>query len=63
MNSEDGPDRRVEGLHLIDYDLPEGTIAGYYPECNPLIPLSHYAEQSKTPAAKSVPVRIEEDPS
>lgn len=61
--SEDGLDRRVEGLQLIDYDLPPGTIAGYYPECNPLIPLSHYAEQSKTPAAKSVPVRIEKDPS
>lgn len=55
---DDGTLREVPGLQLIDYDLPEGTLAAYYPECNPLIPLSHYARESKTPAAKSVPVRI-----
>jgi hypothetical protein len=40
------------------YDLPPGTCAAYFPECNPVIPLFHYAEESKVPAAKSVPVRI-----
>ncbi len=55
---DDGVDRAVGGLEVIDYDLPEGTIAAYYPECNALIPLWHFAEESKTPAAKSVPVRI-----
>jgi hypothetical protein len=33
-------------------------VAGYLPECNPLIPLSHHAKESKVPAAKSIPVRI-----
>jgi hypothetical protein len=33
-------------------------VGGYYPECNPLLPLWHYAKQSKVPAAKSIPVRI-----
>ena len=33
-------------------------IGGYYPECNPLIPLWHHAEGSKVPAAKSIPVRV-----
>ena len=37
------------------------SIAGYYPECNVLIPLWHYAEGSKVPAAKSVPVRLFKD--
>jgi anaerobic selenocysteine-containing dehydrogenase len=56
---DDGVERRVEGLRVVAYDIPEGCIAGYYPECNPLLPLWHHAEKSKTPAAKSIPVRIE----
>ena len=43
---------------MVEYPIPEGCVAGYYPECNPLIPLWHYAKDSKVPAAKSVPVRI-----
>ena len=56
--ADDGISRRVRGLQVIDYDIPEGTLAAYFPECNALIPLWHYAEESKTPAAKSVPVRV-----
>ncbi len=56
--AEDGIVRTMEGFQVIDYDLPAGTCASYYPECNALIPLWQYAEGSKTPAAKSVPVRI-----
>jgi hypothetical protein len=33
-------------------------VAGYFPECNPLLPLSHHAEESHVPAAKSIPVRV-----
>jgi molybdopterin-dependent oxidoreductase alpha subunit len=55
---DDGVKREVGGFRVIAYDIPEGCIAGYYPECNPLLPLWHYAEKSKVPAAKSIPVRI-----
>ncbi len=55
---DDGIARSVGGLQVIDYDIPRGTVAAYYPECNALIPLWQFAEQSKTPAAKSVPVKI-----
>ncbi|MBR0557237.1 FdhF/YdeP family oxidoreductase [Ciceribacter sp. L1K23] len=55
---DDGIERSMTGFQVIDYDIPQGTVAAYYPECNPLIPLWQFAEQSKTPAAKSVPVRI-----
>jgi len=58
---EDGVDRRVGGLRVVRYDLPEGCIAGYYPECNPLLPLWHHDEKSGTPAAKSIPVRVTAD--
>ena len=50
--------RRVPGLRVTPYDIPPGCVGGYYPECNPLVPLSHYAEDSMVPAAKSIPVRI-----
>ncbi|MFV3076865.1 FdhF/YdeP family oxidoreductase [Niveispirillum fermenti] len=56
--ADDGVRRSMGGFQLIDYDIPRGTLAGYYPECNPLIPLWQHAEESKTPAAKSVPVRL-----
>ena len=54
----DGHQRRVDDLEVIPYALPSGTIVGYYPELNPLIPLQHHDRQSKTPASKAVPVRI-----
>ena len=57
--ADDGIKRSMGGFQVIDYDLPAGTCAAYYPECNALIPLWQYAEESKTPAAKSIPVRIE----
>src|SRR5579885_115733 len=57
-DAEDGITREVRGLRVVTFDLPRGCVGGYYPECNPLIALSHYALESKTPAAKSVPVRI-----
>jgi molybdopterin-dependent oxidoreductase alpha subunit len=50
--------REVSGLRVTTYDIPPGCVGGYYPECNPLIPLWHHAEGSKVPAAKSIPVRI-----
>ncbi|GGF78122.1 molybdopterin-containing oxidoreductase formate dehydrogenase [Paracoccus acridae] len=57
--ADDGIPRRVEGLSVVPYDLPRGCIAAYYPETNPLVPLSLYDQASKTPAYKSAPVRIE----
>jgi molybdopterin-dependent oxidoreductase alpha subunit len=56
--ADDGIDRRLGGLEIKAYDIPEGCIGGYYPECNVLLPLWHYAKESKVPGAKSIPVRI-----
>jgi molybdopterin-dependent oxidoreductase alpha subunit len=57
-DADDGEHRRVDGLTVTAFDLPRGTLAGYYPELNPLIPLWYHDKLSKTPAAKGVPVRI-----
>ena len=56
--TKDGIDRRVDGFTIVAFDLPPGCVAGYFPECNPLLPLWHHAEESHVPAAKSIPVRI-----
>ncbi|MFE1599581.1 FdhF/YdeP family oxidoreductase [Methylobacterium sp. ID0610] len=57
-DAEDGVARAVSGLKVVPFSLPDGCLGAYYPEMNPLIPISHHDEQSKTPAAKAVPVRI-----
>lgn len=50
--------RRLRQLRAIPYDIPPGSVAGYFPECNPLIPLNHHAHQSHVPASKCIPVRV-----
>ncbi|PIB92493.1 FdhF/YdeP family oxidoreductase [Caulobacter sp. FWC2] len=55
---DDGLSRVKPGLRVTPYDIPVGCLGSYYPECNVLIPVGHHAEESKTPAAKSVPVRL-----
>ncbi len=57
-HAHDGVTREVAGLRVTPYDIPAGCCAGYYPECNPLLPLWHYAEESKVPAAKSIPIYL-----
>ncbi|WP_375398474.1 FdhF/YdeP family oxidoreductase [uncultured Sphingomonas sp.] len=57
-DASDGKVRRREGLIVTPYDIPQGCLGAYYPECNVLMPVEHHAEESHVPAAKSVPVRI-----
>jgi len=56
--SDDGIERRVDGLTVLDYPMPRGSVAGYFPELNPLLPLQHHDQISGTPAAKAIPVRV-----
>ena len=57
-DADDGEERVVEGLRVVEYNIPEGCIGGYYPELNYLIPLEHHALESHVPAGKSVPVKV-----
>jgi molybdopterin-dependent oxidoreductase alpha subunit len=61
-SSEDNVQRVMSGFRVTPYNIPIGCIGTYYPEANALLPIWHYAEGSKTPAAKSVPVRVERQP-
>jgi anaerobic selenocysteine-containing dehydrogenase len=56
--ANDGIERTMSGLRVTPYDIHQGGLGAYYPECNVLVPVSHHALESKVPAAKSVPVRI-----
>ena len=57
-SSNDNIKRELSGLRVTPYDMPAGCIGAYYPEANILMPIWHYAEGSKVPAAKSIPVIV-----
>jgi len=44
---------------IIQYDIPPGNVATYFPESNVLIPLESVADSSNTPTSKSVVVTID----
>jgi molybdopterin-dependent oxidoreductase alpha subunit len=48
----------LKGLTAVEYDIPQGSAATYYPEANVLIPIAHHDPRSGTPAYKSIPIRI-----
>ncbi len=60
--ADDGVHRQVDDLIVHAYNIPEGCVGGYYPECNPLIPLEHYAKGSFVPGYKCTPVRVQPYP-
>ena len=59
-NEYEGIYREVKGLTLVPYDIPISCVATYFPECNPLIPLSQTAKKSNTPASKSIKIKIKQ---
>jgi len=54
----DGQERRADAFKLVAYDIPRGNLAAYYPETNPLVPLSAVADAAGTPTSKSIPVLL-----
>ena len=54
----DGRERIVTGFSVVLYDIPQGNIAAYYPETNPLVPIDSVGEGSFTPTSKSIPVLV-----
>ena len=55
----DGVERRAEGFQVVDYPIPPGCCATYFPEANVLVPLGRSARKSNTPISKSVVVFVE----
>lgn len=53
---DDGIERIAPDFRFVPYDIPRGSIAGYYPELNVLVPLGSAGEESDTPTSKSIMV-------
>lgn len=53
-----GTKRTVVGFRCVPYDIPRGCAAAYFPEANPLVALDHFADESRTPASKSIVVTV-----
>lgn len=51
-------ERSVCGFTLVEYDIPRGNLASYFPETNPLVPIDSIAERAGTPTSKSIAVRL-----
>ena len=50
--------RKVQAFSIVEYNIPQGCCAAYYPEVNPLFPLNHRDPKAKTPSYKLLPVRL-----
>ncbi|UWN50751.1 putative oxidoreductase [Alcanivorax sp. ALC70] len=57
----DGVERRVSDFTLLEYDVPAGQAAAYYPETNPLVPMDSYGDGSFTPTSKLIAIRLEKN--
>lgn len=55
---DDDVTRKISRFKAISYDIPQGNVAAYYPEANPLVPFNSVGQQSATPTSKAVPVII-----
>ncbi len=55
----DGIERRGEAFQVVEYPIPPGCCATYFPEANVLVPLGKTAKKSNTPISKSVIVSVE----
>ena len=53
-----GTTRTVHGFRVVTFDIPRGCAATYFPEANPLVPLESFADKSRTPTYKSIPITI-----
>jgi formate dehydrogenase major subunit len=50
--------RVARGFRVVDYPVAIGSAAGYFPELNAVVGLDDFDETSRTPAFKSVGVRL-----
>ena len=51
-------ERTAPAFRLVEYDIPPGCVAAYFPETNALVPIDSFAEHARTPTSKDIPVRL-----
>ena len=63
ITSHAGPEtRQLSEFQVVEYSIPRGCVAMYYPEANPLIPMSATDEFSNCPSFKHTVVSISKLP-
>jgi len=55
----EGETRTAPHFLVVEYAIPKGCAATYFPETNVLVPARSVAEQSSTPTSKSVVITVE----
>jgi molybdopterin-dependent oxidoreductase alpha subunit len=58
-NSDGGRTRVARRFLVVEYDIPRGNCATYFPETNVLVPIDRVADVSHTPTSKYVPVTVQ----
>jgi molybdopterin-dependent oxidoreductase alpha subunit len=53
-----GATQVLRGVTAVVYNIPQGSVAAYYPEANVLVTLDQHDAKSGTPAYKSIPITI-----
>jgi molybdopterin-dependent oxidoreductase alpha subunit len=57
-----GEERIARKFIIVEFSIPQGCAATYFPETNVLIPINSTAEKSNTPTSKSVVIRVVKHP-
>ena len=55
----DSTPRIARAFRLVTYDIPTGCAASYFPETNVLVAIDRYADGSRTPMSKFVPIELQ----
>ena len=55
---EDGLKRTAAGFKVVAYDIPRGCAAAYFPETNGLVSKDSFADVSRTPLSKFIPITV-----
>lgn len=55
----EGEERVAPKFIVVEYQIPRGCAATYFPETNVLVPARSVAEKSNTPTSKSVVITVE----
>ena len=53
-NNYGGVERVARNFIIIEFSIPEGCSATYFPETNVLVPIDSVADKSNTPTSKMV---------
>jgi len=57
-NYHDGIERVARKFMVIQFNIPKGCTATYFPEANVLVPIGSVADKSNTPTSKLVILKV-----